>query len=153
MADQATMNNGRKPAEYAGRAAVKHLGNLGHDITSLAELQLKLAAADARETGRRAALPLGLLLAAAAVALGCVPVLLFALAAALQQAGLSSPVALALSALVGLAVAGTLGWLGWSLIGSSFVSFERSKEELTRNLQWVKNALASRGDGKPPGRR
>jgi len=147
------MNDGRKPPEYAGTAAVKHLGNLGHDITSLAELQLKLLAADAREAGRRAALPLGLLVGAAAVALGCVPVLLFALAAALQQAGLSGPVALALSALVGLAVAGVLGWFGWSLIGSSFVSLERSREELTRNLQWIKSALASRGDGTPPGRR
>ena len=118
------------------------MGGLTHDIVSLAELQFELLRIDCREGLRRMLIPAALVLLAAMVAAGTVPVALVSIAELLAQAaGLSRPVAFSMAALGGLSVAAALGVAGWARIRGVGRVLGRSREELTRNMTWIKQAL------------
>ena len=132
--------NGSTPAPPNGIA--KDMGELTHDIVSLAELQFELFRNDCRGGLKGLLLPVALLLVAGTVAVGTVPMALILLAELLvQAAGLSRAAAFALAALSGLIVAVALGVVGWSQLRGFGRVFQRSREELTRNMTWVKHAL------------
>lgn len=83
-----------------------------------------------------------LLVVAAMVALGTVPIALILLAELLMQAaGVSGAAAYAIAAMCGFIVAATLGLVGWSRLRRIRRVFHRSREEMTRNITWIKNAL------------
>jgi hypothetical protein len=118
------------------------MGELTHDIVSLAELQFELFRIDCREGIRRILLPVALLLFAGIVAVGTVPVALMLLAEFLvQTAGLSRAAAFSIAAMSGFIVAVAIGVVGWSYLRGVVRVFERSREELTRNMTWIKRAL------------
>ena len=120
----------------------KSMGELMHDIASLTELQFELFRIDCREGLKRLLIPVTLLLLAGIVAVGTVPVALILIAEVLAQvAGLSRPAAFSIAALSGLIVAAVLGVAGWSYIGGVARVFRRSREELSRNMTWIKHAL------------
>lgn len=120
--------------------------SFGNDLATLASLQAKLAAADARESLLKA-LP-------AVVGLAVLVLLLIGgmgaivagfavwLAAALKW-GLG--VSLMVVGLGCLVVGALFSMLCLRLLGSSFTSFRRSSEELERNLAWVKTTLTQSG--------
>jgi Putative Actinobacterial Holin-X, holin superfamily III len=142
MVGETTMNlrNGSNPAPPNGVA--KDMGELTHDIVSLAELQFELFRNDCREGLKGLLIPVALLLVAGVVALGTVPIALLLMAELLTQvAGLSRASALSIAALSGLLMALALGVVGWSYIRGVGRVFERSREELTRNMTWIKHAL------------
>ena len=90
MVGETTMSqrNGSSTAPSDGVA--KDVGELTHDIVSLAELQFELFRNDCRKGMKRLLLPVALLLLAGIVAAGTVPVALIVLAELLTQAaGLS----------------------------------------------------------------
>ncbi len=121
------------------------MGELTHDILSLAELQFEVFRRDCREGLRGVLIPVTLLLFAGIVAAGTVPVALIVLAELLVQAGgLSRTAAFAVAAVSGLIVATALAVVGWSRIRGAATVFERSREELTRNMTWIKNVLSSK---------
>ena len=135
------------------RAVAKSMGELTQDIVALAELQFELLRIDSREGFKRMLIPLGLFLAAAAVAVGSVPVALVFLAALLvQAAGLSIAAAFLIATLVGLLAAGTIGILAWITARGALRVFARSGEEFTRNFAWIKRALQrpAPGEFEPP---
>ena len=87
-------------------------------------------------------LPAALLLLAGIVAAGTVPVALMVVAELLAQAaGLSRAASFSIAALGGFGVAVALGVAGWSRIRGVGRVFERSREELARNMNWIKQSL------------
>ena len=87
-------------------------------------------------------IPVALLLVAGIVAVGTVPIALMLVAELLAQAaGLSRAAAFSIAALSGFIVAVAIGVVGWSYLRGVVRVFERSREELTRNMTWIKHAL------------
>ena len=118
------------------------MGELTYDIVSLAELQLELFRVDCREGLRRILIPVDLLMFAGIVAVGTVPIALILVAEFLAQAaGLSRAAAFSIAAMSGFIVALAMGVVGWSYLRGVVRVFERSREELTRNMTWIKHAL------------
>jgi hypothetical protein len=86
--------------------------------------------------------PVVLLLGAGLAAFGTVPVVLLLLAEVLVRvAGLSQLAALSTAALSGLVAALVLAIVGWSQVRGVGRVFQRSREELIRNLNWIKHSL------------
>ena len=118
------------------------MGELTHDIMSLAELQFELFRNDYRQGLRCVLISVALLLISGIVAAGTVPMLLIVMAELLvQAAGLSRAAAYGIAALSGCLVAVAMGVVGWSQIRGVSRVFERSRQEWTRNLTWIKQTL------------
>ncbi len=124
-----------------------NLAELGSDIAGLAELQMQLAAADLKESAGKAVLPVTLLGAGLVVLLAALPVALIGASELVADAlGLvHRGWAYLIVAAVASALAGGLAWLGLSRLSSSFATFVRTKEELARNVAWIKTVLANSG--------
>jgi hypothetical protein len=113
MVGETTMNrrNGSTPSPPNG--AAKDMGELTHDIVSLAELQFELFRIDCREGLKRMLVPVAMLLVAGIVAGGTVPIALIFIAEFLTQAaGLSRAAAFSIVALSGFIVALAMGVVG-----------------------------------------
>jgi len=109
------------------------MGELTHDIVSLAELQFELFRIDCREGLIRMLIPVALLLFAGMVAVGTVPIALILIAELLTQAaGLSRAAAFSIAAMSGFIVAVAMGVVGVSYMRRVVRVFERSHEELIR---------------------
>ena len=131
--------NGSNPAPPNGVA--EDMGELMRDIVSLAALQLEVFQDDFGEGLKRMLLPATLLLVAAMVAAGTVPIALIIIAELLvQPVGLSRPVAFSIAALIGLTAAVAMGVIGWSSIRGVARVFAHSREEWTRNKAWIRLA-------------
>ncbi len=131
---------------------VGNIADFGNDITTLVELQAKLAAYDAREAATRATVPLILLGVGGVVALASLPVILIGLADLIAStAHLSSGASQLIVGLVALALAGLACLFGARGSLRSLDSFRRSREELTRNLSWIRTVLVY--SGRPGGKR
>lgn len=131
------------------------LAEFGHDIITLTELQAKLAVLDLKESLARSAAPLTLVAAGVALAVASLPVALIGLAewlaTALQlsQRGWAYLIVAGIAIVIALLVAVIAG----SRISRSFESFERSRDELTRNLAWLRTVLLHSGRPARSGRR
>jgi hypothetical protein len=118
------------------------MGDLTHDMVSLAELQFELVRNDYRAGMKGLLTPVVLLLGAGIVALGTAPIALLLMAEILIQiAGLSRTSAFSIAAASGLTTAVALGLVGWSQLRGVGRVFQRSREEWIRNLNWIKLAL------------
>jgi predicted nucleotidyltransferase len=136
------MNRRNGSTTSAANVVAKGMGELTHDIVSLAELQFELFRIDCRDGIRRILIPAALLLFAGIVAVGTVPIAMILVAEFLVQvAGLSRAAAFSIAALSGFIAAVTIGVVGWSYLRGVVRVFERSREELTRNMTWIKHAL------------
>jgi hypothetical protein len=146
MAYQTSVNGGMRFRRSEG--VLTNLGEVTSDIATLAELQAKLTLIDAKEAVGRATLPTVILGVSAAVLVATVPVLLiglaFVLAAALQ---ISQGAALLITGAVVGAVAGVVAFLSLREFLHSFESFRRSRDELTRNIAWIKTVLTQNTKG------
>ena len=134
--------NRRNGSTPPPNGVAKDMGELTHDIVSLAELQFELFRSDCRKGLKGLLMPAALLLFAGIVAAGTVPVALICLAELLAQAaGLSRAAAFSIAALGGFMVATALAVVGWSRIRGVDRVFARSRDELTRNMTWIKHVL------------
>jgi Putative Actinobacterial Holin-X, holin superfamily III len=155
MADQATVSRSDGvPIDAPATAVVSNVAEFGNDFATLAELQAKLAVIDLKESTGRAALPGGVLAAALVLLLGSVPVLLAGAAELLvRYTTIGRGWALLLTAVVALVLAVVIGALAAARLARSFASFQRSQEELTRNVAWIKTVLTYSGRSAPSQRR
>jgi hypothetical protein len=155
MADQATVNRGNGvPINAPATAVVSNLAEFGNDFATLAELQAKLAAIDLKESAGRAAVPAGLLAGALVLLLGSVPVLLIGVAELIVRfTSIGHDLALLLTAGGAIVVAGAIGALAAPRLRKSFESLQRSREELARNVSWIKTVLTYSGRSTPSQRR
>jgi len=128
--------------ESPATVVARSFAELAHDVATMAELQAELFKTEFQQARRDMVMPLLLLTVAAVVGLGCVPVLLLSLAYALVElAGLSQAVSLLIAALVGLLGGAVAALLGWRKLRDSSMTWERSREELSRNVTWIKQVL------------
>lgn len=123
---------------------------LTHDVIELAELQSQLLAIEARQTAQRTRMSLILATVGVCFLLGSISIALIELAELLLAwtewpraacYGISTLVGLALS--IGLVVA------AWLQFKSGIKQLDRSRDELSRNIAWVKSSLRSRADRNP----
>ena len=117
-----------------------------NDLFTLAELQAKLAEADFQEAVSRALTPLAVTVVGALVILAGIPVALLGVAGLLATALAISPgLAMLLTALVVMAVCGILIAVFLGKLKRSLNPLRRSREELIRNLSWVRTVIVHSG--------
>lgn len=143
MVDQTTARRigGDGPAPKPAEAMTRNIAGFGHDIVVLTELQLQLLRVDLRESAGKTLVPTGLVVFAGMLAIGCFPVALIAMSYLLIGWGLPFAGAFGLSALIGLIVAGIVMYIGVRRFQHSLDALQRSREEFSRNLNWIKNVL------------
>jgi hypothetical protein len=142
MVDETTMNRNNESTPTPPNGVAQGMGDLTHDLVSLAEMQFELVRNDYRAGMKGLLVPVVLLLGAGIVALGTVPVTLLLMAEILiQVAGLSRASAFSIAAAGGVIAAVVLGVVGWSQLRGVGRVFQRSREEWSRNLKWIKLAL------------
>jgi type IV secretory pathway VirB3-like protein len=155
MADQTSVRSAgaadlRDGHHANGVGVVGSIADFWTDMTTLVELQTKLTELDLKDSSQRALVPLGMVVAGLAVALGCVPVALLGIAAILASGlGMSPGLAMLLTAAVAIILAGLLLFVSARLLVRSLEPFRRSREELVRNLAWVRSVLIYRGRSYP----
>lgn len=111
-------------------------------FTELAELQIELLEADLQDCLQRLIRPVIAVVAGITLLLGCTPVLLLGIARLLVEfAGMPEAAALLTTSIVAALMAGGLAFLGWKKLGLSLSAFKRSRQELTRNIQWIRAVL------------
>jgi len=151
MVDQATVsaNIGSKVPRNAPlmSGVFGNLAELSGDIASLAELQAQLTILDLKAGAARATVPALLLGLGALLTLAAAPVALIGASELLADA-----LALAHRGWAYLIVAGIAAVLTAILVAiglprliRSFESLAHSKEELSRNVAWIKTVLAYSG--------
>jgi uncharacterized integral membrane protein len=124
------------------------VSGLLHDVTSLAELQFELLKVDAATASRKAAVPAVLIGSAVVLGLSTIPLVLLAIAQVFRdQAGWPPALATLTAVLIGLVLAGVVGTLGYFGIRRAVEPLDRSRDELNRNIAWLKNALRRHSAG------
>lgn len=151
MSNQAPLNgstNVRSPNANGSpaKAVFGNAADVMHDVTELAELQAKLLATDVNTMKRRVTIPIVLLVVAVSVLLGLIPVALLGVAELfVVYAELSRVGALFAAAGCGAGVTLVLAIIAWIKLKSSFTALENSRQELQRNIAWIKTTLKSGG--------
>ncbi len=122
---------------------------LAHDVIELGELQSQLFVHDVKSTAQKTRTSLVLGVVGACILLGSVPVLLFALAELLvEQFGWTRSAGFAVAALVGIVVSGGILAAAWNRLSVGLSSMQRSRDELSRNIAWIKSSLRSQSSPK-----
>jgi putative superfamily III holin-X len=121
----------------------KSVAGLAHDAIQLAELQTELLMHDLRESGQRTRTSLVCGMIGMCLLLGSLPVILIALAELLAgQLGWPQSAAYAAAAVVGMAISATAFAMAYSRFKQGIFTLENSREELTRNIEWMKLQLS-----------
>ncbi len=121
----------------------RSFSKLAQDALDLAELQFKLFKLDTKRAGRILWTTLILAAIGFAVLVAALPVGLLALAEVLvENNGWSRMEALAAVSGGGFALCVLLIGLGWWKFTHCLIAWQRSSEELTRNIQWLKHTLS-----------
>jgi len=140
--------NGRASGDSPNVAT--SFAELTHDVIELAELQAKLLSHDVKRTSQNAKIALALCVIGLCVLLGCIPVALITIAEVLiATTRMSVAPSYAVATLIGLMVSG--GTLAYGLIRfkNGVVALDRSRDELHRNIGWLKSTLRNRGHSQP----
>jgi hypothetical protein len=159
MADQAavTNSNGFRPAgEKPGGDAsatpsgtgtvVSNVAGFGEDLLNLAELQARLAALELRQNIDAVKTGVSLIATAILVAAAALPVGLIGIAELLvSEMGLKRGSALLTTSIIAILVAGVLIGLAVSILRRNQIGFPLSREELARNVNWVRTVLRQSG--------
>ena len=117
---------------------------LAHDVIELGELQAQLLALDVKRTSRDARGAFVLTVVGASFLLCSISVGLFALAELLvEELGWDKSTADFVTAVVGVAVGGGILAAAWCQWQSGMSALTRSREELSRNIAWLKMSLRS----------
>jgi hypothetical protein len=147
MVDQASVRDGAAAhASSHGADADTGVAKFLNDVGTLAELQANLAALNFEEAVRKATVPIGLIVLNLTVLAAGVTVALIGSAWLLASALRIHPGwAMIMTAGVAVAVAGLAAMFGMGRLRSSRDSFRPSREELRRNLIWLRAVLISRG--------
>ncbi|HMB05105.1 MAG TPA: phage holin family protein [Isosphaeraceae bacterium] len=148
MADQASMKAGGDGTRTTGlpEGVVGGIAEFGNDMATLVELQAKLALIDLKESTAKASLPIALCVIGLALVLASLPVVLFGtglLLAALLHIG--EGWAILLTGAVVLVISGVVVVVAGMRVRNSFDILRRSREELARNLSWIRTVLVHSG--------
>lgn len=126
------------------------VSGLTHDVIELAELQAQLFSVELKETTQNTRTSLLLGVVGVCILLGTVPVALIALAQLLvEQLGWSQAAGYGVATLVGLAASGAFAAGAYSHFRTGVATMRRSRDELSRNIAWVKSSLRNRTQFSP----
>ena len=147
MATQASVRGGEgSRTNGPPEGVIGGLAEFGNDMLTLAELQARLAAIDFKESLEHAVSPLLLTLGGMMLALASLPVILIGVAQLIAWAfSIRLGWALLLVGLVTLAGASAVAGIAGLRFSRSFASFQRSREELVRNITWIRTVLVHSG--------
>lgn len=121
--------------EVPVQVVANQLGDVAVDAGRLLELQIRLFEAECVQNGRRLIEPVAILATTVILGIAAVAVVLLSLGTGLHElAGWPLSVSWLLAAVVGLATAGGAAWYAFELLKTPRISFEKSKEELLRNI-------------------
>lgn len=135
-------------AHFEGPGVAASISGMTRDAIELAELQTQLLACDLKESGQRARTSLILGVVGVCLLLSAFPVMLMALAVLLNTLIEWPPAAgYGIAALVGLAASGGVLALAYARFRQGIVTLDRSREELSRNIAWLKSQLSSHRAG------
>ena len=143
MAGQATLNTD-PGASFNGM--LHGIGDLGSNMVALTTLQARLAAEDFRESSSLA--QPALIAAAVLVPLGFASVTIGLLGIAwwaASELGIPLGRAMLLVGGGGLVLTSSIGALVIHRLRASLISFRRSREELDRNVAWLRTVLMQSG--------
>lgn len=142
MVDQTEVRSSNGRTELPPRAVARNTAEFLHDVTTLAELQAKLLIVDCQQGLRNLLVPIITLVVGLAVAVGCVPVGLAALALTLAETTeLTLAASLGIALLVGLVLAAGLTLSAYFYLRSGLSFLDRSYYEWSRNVVWAKDML------------
>lgn len=117
-----------------------------HDVGDLAELQWELLQADMEDARQRATGPLITLVVIAVIALGAVPVLLLSLGELLAYyAEWPTGWAYLLVVAITAVAIGITAKVAINRLGKATKTFQRSREELTANIRWMRQVVKAHG--------
>ena len=129
-----------------GEGVVGSIAGLGNDVATLAELQLKLATLDFKETTGRALIPLALVVLGLVGLVSSVPLALAGIALlAAELLAISLGWAFLLTAVATMLGTGLIVLFAGRRLGASFEGFRRSRDELIRNVSWIRTVLVQSG--------
>jgi uncharacterized membrane protein YqjE len=145
MGGEAKMNtNGRIKTDIPDVAG--SFSDLTHDVIELTELQSKLLVLDIKKSSQRLQSCAILAVIGVCLLLGTFPVALLALSQVfVQQFAWSQAAALGAATLLGLLLTAAAAGAAWSIFQSGVISLNRSREEFSRNVDWLKSTLKNRG--------
>jgi uncharacterized membrane protein YqjE len=149
MADQASVSDSKSAANGSpeGRV-VGGIADFGNDVATLAELQLQLAQLDLQECVAQAKIPAAVIAAGLVVALGSVPVVLLGVAKLVALAlNIGEGWGTLLTGIAALVLAAVASGVAAMRLTPSFTSLRRSREELARNVAWIRTVLVHSGRG------
>ena len=133
-----------------GVGVVGSITDLANDLVTLAELQAKLASVDLKEMWMRATVPLAVIAAGLAVLVAALPVAMLGVADLLSRAlGIAPGWTMLLTAAVTMSITGLILLLSVKEVGRSLEPLRRSREELARNLAWLRTVLVYSGRSVP----
>jgi len=138
------MSTGNGTTSVRPMTVARNARALAGDVLELVELQTDLLKVDAKDWTKRLILPIVLICAAVVVGIGCVPILLASLGLALVEwLKISYALAALIAGAIGVLLTIACGLIGWLRLRGSFGVFGRSREELQRNVRWLKRVLTS----------
>jgi uncharacterized membrane protein YqjE len=146
MAYQTVRNGPTAANDRQHNGVIEGVSSFGMDLATLATLQARLVAYDLRESMKSAAPAIAGLVVFATIAVASTVIglagLALWLATVLQvQAGIVMMVV----ALAGIVIAGVASAFLARSLTSSFSYFRRSREELERNLAWIRTTILHSG--------
>jgi Putative Actinobacterial Holin-X, holin superfamily III len=164
MADQATMKtNGPASATASGRLGavptagggdrdagpgdvVTNVAEFAEHLLTLAELQTRLATIEMKQNVQAVKFGGAVMLVGAVIGIAGLPIALAGIAEVLVTAlGMNRGAALLLVAVAAFAVAGICIVIAAGRLRGSDLGFPMSKEELTRNINWIRTVLLHSG--------
>jgi hypothetical protein len=142
-----TTNGRTRPSEPS---VTTSFAGLTHDVIELAELQAELLAVDLKHTSTNVKSSLVMAVIGVCTLLGSLPVALIALAElCIQQFEWSKAAGYGVATLVGLLGSGAVLGAAWTQFRNGFSALKRSREELNRNVAWIKSSLRNRAGANP----
>ena len=136
-------SNGR--SQFPPGAVARDIGSLAHDAIELSELQFDLFKIELRQAVLGLFGPLVLFFVAGMTVLASLPLLLFFIASGLIEwanwEGAYAPWAYLAAFGIGALLAAIVGVIGWNILKRKLNLFRTSREELSRNIEWMKSAL------------
>ncbi len=139
--DATADGNGAGPAQV-----VTSVAEFGENLLTLGELQARLTAIELKQNIDAAKVAGSVVLAGAALVLASLPIVLIGVAELLvSELGMKRGIALLSVSAVAFVIAGACIAIAGSHLRRTFVGFPVSREELTRNLNWVRTVLLHSG--------
>lgn len=121
--------------EVPVQVVANQLGDVAVDAGRLLELQIRLFEAECIQSGKRLMEPVVVLAGTVVLVLAATVVLLLAIGTGLHEiAGWPLSLCLLLTVMAGIAAAGGAFWYALELLKAPRISFEKSREELMRNV-------------------